>query len=111
MSSPVVDVVPDDAIPLQDLDRALRPLRRVVAFVMRDPGRHLDEVRFFEANAGRWLRLARGLDLPQAVRDELDEVHAALSGYDAASTDERHRRIAIVYQAVARLDAQLGLPL
>jgi ATP-dependent DNA helicase RecG len=107
----VAAAAPDtQGLPLEELDRLLRPLRRVLAFVMRDVDHHVDQVRFLEVNAGRWLAAARRLDVPEAVRELLDEVSAALSGYDSAA-DGRRDRLRAMYASLTRLDAMLGLPL
>lgn len=99
-----------DTAPVQELDRLLRPLRRVLAYATRD---HVTAagVRYFESNAARWVGPATALDLPEGISELLTEMAAATLGIDALETDERVRRLGTMYQALARIDAILGLPL
>ncbi len=104
-------VWPAPDVPVLELDRALRPLRRVLAFAMRDLETHGPQIRYFETNGGRWIRPVLGLEFPEATLDEVKALVGLLDGFDAAEWAERKRRLEELYQGVARLDAQLGLPI
>lgn len=97
-------------LPIEDLDRVLRPLRRVVAFALQGDDK-LDQVRYFEVNGGRWMGVALRLDLPHAVRDLLAQIKGRLDGYDSAEAGDRRARMSAIHQLVTRVDALLGLPL
>ncbi len=92
---------------LARLDQLLRPVRRVVRYAMSRGAR----ARYLGALAGRQVREALALDLPGALRQELDEVAGVLAGFDEASEAERGERLSSLYAGLARLDAVAGLPL
>lgn len=100
-----------EALPLESLDRALAPVRRVVSWAGADPESRVESVRFFETIAKNWLGRALALDLPDSVREQIDQIVALLDGFDSDDTEGRERRIIEIDQVVRRLDALLGLPL
>ncbi|HHO51574.1 MAG TPA: hypothetical protein ENK18_12045 [Deltaproteobacteria bacterium] len=94
-------------LPLAELDRALRPVRRVIRYAMMPGAR----ARFVERNTARHLDGALALDLPRALREDLASVAAGLAGFDAAPEVEQRTRLSEVYAGLARVDAVAGLPL
>jgi ATP-dependent DNA helicase RecG len=98
-------------LPLGRIDTALQPLRRVLAFAMRDLGRHAGQIRYFEANTARGLAAVPAAELPPAIGEGLAAISAALAGFDALDAPAKATRLRSLYQDVARLDALLGLPL
>lgn len=107
-----VEAEPEDAVlPLAELDRLLAPLRRTLAWAVRDGEAHAGDVRYLEANAGPALDEALALDLPAPIRELLDTLNDRLAGFDEADLDLRRARLGELYQGLARLDAVLGLPL
>jgi RecG-like helicase len=104
------DLAADPEIPAADdvalqFDRALSPLRRLVAFARVRPA----DVRFFDANARRWLAEAGKLAPEPAVAEALGALDVALQGW--ADEDGRPAIVDAFYAELARLDALLGLPL
>lgn len=97
--------------PVEALDRLLGPVRRVASWAGAAPRERVSALRYFEEIGLRWVRKAQALDLPTAVREQLDALAAQLEGLDAASLEERAQRVTAVDQLIRRLDAQLGLPL
>ena len=101
---------PVDAAPklrLSDVERALGPLRRTVAFAAREP----DSVRYVESTCTQWVERALALPLPASVALDLAEIGRQLSGLDALEGEERLTRIGDVNALIVRVDAMLGLPL
>ncbi len=107
MTEGASDAPTDPGLPIVALDRGLAPIRRVVAFGLDHP----EQVRYFEANATRWLDPLLVLELPAPVRELLVAVAGQVSGFDALDSDGRKGRLSRLRQAVMRLDALLGLPL
>jgi ATP-dependent DNA helicase RecG len=100
-----------DAFLALELDRLLQPLRRVLAYALRDLEAHTPHLRYVEATAGRWLNAASQLELPEAVREWLAPMLACMQGFDAAPLEERQARLRSMYQDLARIDALYGFPL
>lgn len=100
----------ESELPLGDLDRHLRPIRRVLGFAIRDLAQNTPQIRFFGVNGGRNVAQALRLDLPHAVRDQLATLSAKLAQFDDLPVDERSNRLAVMFATLTRLDAQLGLP-
>ncbi len=95
---------------VERLDHLLDPVRRVLAYALRDQEKHASDVRYLAANASRYVDPALKLDLPAAVRDMLAEIGARLTDYDGVDSGERAARLREMSQQVTRLDALLGLP-
>lgn len=93
--------------PLVELDRVLRPVRRVVNYALRPEAK----LRYFEANVRRHLAGTEALDLPVALREVVDELRGHVDGFDEAPDDARRTRLSTMFAALARLDAVTGLPL
>lgn len=93
---------------MTELDAALSPLRRSVRYASE---RGAAAVRYLEVTGGRWAGRALALDLPPIARERLEEVQAALNGFDALDADERDERVASLYASLSSLDHLLGLPL
>lgn len=107
--APATPETEERRLPLIELDRALAPIRRLAAWAI---GRsESGGVPYLEATVDRWVGVAAALDLPEPVPELIAELRAAVAGYDAAPADVRRECLGRLYQAVARLDALLGLPL
>ncbi len=98
---------PESGVPLAALDHALRPVRRVVQYGMREVTR----IRYFEANVDRHLALLEALDLPEPLRDTVRELRERTDGFDEETAEARQRRLSTMFAALARIDAVMGLPL
>lgn len=102
---------PEPAVPVIELDRALAPIRRLAAWASADPATRGSAVPYVEATVARWVGTALALPLPEPLAEVIEAQREAVEGYDAADADGRAERLASLYQAVARADALLGLPL
>ena len=110
--SPRPDRVDDDlGLPVEALDLALAPLRRVVWWASADVDQRLDGVRYLESTSMRWLQQAGALELPEPIRDRLDGLKGDLEGFDTADRASRRARILALRRAIGRMDSLLGLPL
>lgn len=96
------------SLDLDALDAALSPVRRALHHARRIPA---GEVRYLGVIGARWLRRACAVSTPAAVSELLDEMVAALDGFDEAEEGERAERLAVLHANLTRVDALLGLPL
>jgi ATP-dependent DNA helicase RecG len=97
----------DADLPLELLDRSLSPIRRVVRYAVEQGRRplHLSTI------AARHVDRARSLDLPEALRAQLEALGAALAGLDSADDERFQADLAQIFAGLARFDAVAGLPL
>lgn len=98
---------PPEAVPLAALDRALRPVRRLVRYALGPDAR----IRYVEANVDRHLARADGLDLPTALSEAVAELRGHVTGFDADPDDAQRQRLSAMFATLARIDAITGLPL
>lgn len=110
VEAPAAPALPEEApLPLGQLEAALDPLRRTLAFSLAaEPP---SAPRYLSANAQRLLQPALALDLPQAVRERLAALAACLVQHDVTPAEGRSNLLHEAAQNLARLDAMLGLPL
>lgn len=93
---------------LRAIDRALAPLRRVLAYAVQ-PG---TEVAYLGLNGVRAISSAAAVPgLPAAVSSALHELAFHLRQLDDLPPEEREAGIGTAHQLTTRLDAVLGLPL
>ena len=71
----------EERLPLRDLDRAMAPVRRMVAWALSPRGRPSP---YLGANLRPHAARALGLTLPEALLSPLAEMDAALARLDAA---------------------------
>ncbi|TNE89152.1 MAG: hypothetical protein EP330_11980 [Deltaproteobacteria bacterium] len=105
--APSVESTPEQAIPLADLDRALSPVRRTVAWAVergRVPG-------FAEATLSPWIHRALALDLPEVMREQLVEMAGMLGGIELLDEEAASERMVAIGVQLARFDAIAGLPI
>lgn len=105
MTAPTTSAT-EPSLPLLDLERGLRPLRRVLSRRRGAEGapRHLP------ANCLRLLRRLDAVAVPDAVRAELDEVRACFEEATDADGEAREERLDTAWQLLLRVDRTLGLP-
>ena len=81
-SRPTDPLVPyEPSVPVDELDRALRPLRRVLAWVMGDADVRATEIRYLGVNGGHWFNPALKLDLPAPAREAVLEIASSLTRF------------------------------
>ncbi|MCB9698246.1 MAG: hypothetical protein H6738_15815 [Alphaproteobacteria bacterium] len=96
----------EERLPLRDLDRAMAPVRRMVAWALSPRGRPSP---YLGANLRPHAARALGLALPEALLSPLAEMDAALARLDAA--EDPRVVLSEVYSLLARVDALAGLPM
>ncbi len=100
-----VPVTDDPPMPdLESIERALRPLRRLVA--RGSSARAVDPGAFVRA-CRRLADPLRALPVPPALKEDVDAVLGALDGEPSAEVDP----LGSAWHAMVRLDERLGLPL
>ncbi len=92
------------------LDRALAPVRRVLAWVQEDPDARVGSAKFAHLNSARWIAEAKRLDVPEAIRERIDLLGERVAALDAECFSERRSRFAAAWQELVTLDQLLGLP-